>query len=833
MNQRLRGQLCFAAFLVLVMSWSAFAGNTYINNFANIEVSEPDWYEFAIYVGQASGSNATLTIRAHDVDEESGELDEVYINGQLLGYLSGTDGTWSTTSFNITNQVLYDADNTIRVWIDPDGGEATTWVAELDWGQILIDGGSAEDAEITSVSASGDWNAIQVQVGVSATNADAYRLEINLLDSTNNNKDIAVDSFSMSAGQSTTRFNTVSLPSEPSGGEIFTIEANLFNDTTGIQQNVKTTTWTSASEPPTDLLLSANTIDENLASGSTVGTLSTVDPDSVSHTYTLIDGDTASFSILGNQLRTAQLLDHEVKDSYSLQIETEDEDENVYAEWFTITVNDINEAPTAVDDSGTVAEGGAVTLDVLSDDTDPEDDALQIDDVSTPSKGSATVLPGNTIEYVPAPGACGQDTFDYTVGDGNGNADVGSVTVTITNAEPTTTDDVAETAEATAVLIDVLANDADAGGSVTLESVDPPAHGNASIVGDQIRYTPQPRFEGTERFDYQVRDACGSVISGTITVEVLHENTAPTAHAGGFYQGIAGEEVVLDASFSHDPDIGDVLHFRWDLDGDGTFDTPWTVNPRYVATYGEPFFGTITVEVRDVYRGVVTGEDAQATALIRIASIQSIQTFVFEDLDGDGVRGPSDPGISGILVDVAGQLLATEADGGISTELDAGSWTIALPEASIASLEARGFAVLVPETTVVLGTSEVAIAALPVSKTSTRLKGIVYSDVNGNEVFDEEDRPVSGLLLVLDGDESNPVITDEMGGFAFRDVSYGDHTLLVQEVVEGEEREPLTLLTPFALVRTEKAELEVAWPYELGPGKGFLHVDVEREEGGQ
>jgi len=829
MNRQRWGKLCAAICFVLAVSWLALAGNTYTNNFANIEVSEPDWHEFVIHVDQASGSSATLTIRAHDVDEESGELDEVYINGQFLGYLSGTDGTWSTTSFNITSDVVYGADNTIRVWIDPDGGESTTWVAELDWGQILIDGGGAEDAEITSISASGDWNAIQVQVGVYATNADSYRLEINLLDSTSNNKDIEVDSFSMSAGQSTTRFNTVSLPSEPSGGETFTIEANLFNDTTGVQQNVKTTTWTSASEPPSDLQLSTDAIDENLTSGSTVGTLSTVDPDSVSHTYTLIDGDTAAFSILGNQLRSAQVFDHEVKASYSLQIETEDEDENAYAEWFTITVNDINEAPTAVDDSGTVAEGGAVALDVLSDDTDPEDDALQIDTVSDPSKGTATLLPGDSIEYVPDPGACGTDTFDYTVGDGNGNTDVGSVTVTITNVGPTAIDDLAETHEATAVLIDVLANDTDAGGSVTLESVDAPAHGSASIAGDQIHYTPQPRFEGTERFDYRIRDACGAVVSGTVTVEVLHENAAPTAHAGGFYQGIAGKPLVLDASFSHDPDLGDVLHFRWDLDDNGIFDTPWTVSPRYAAIYDEPFVGTITVEIRDVYRGVVTGETATASAMIRIASIQSIQTYVFEDLDGNGVRGANEPGIPGVLVDVAGELLTTEADGGISSELDAGSWMIALPESSIASLESRGFAVLVSETTVVLGTSEVSIASLSVRKTSTRLKGLVYQDVDEDGVFSEGDKPIPGLLLMLDGDENQIVLSNKQGAYAFREVAFGEHTLMVQEIVEGEDREPLSILVPFTLSRTEKAELLLIWPYASEQGKGFLQVDVERE----
>ncbi|MEM6468730.1 MAG: dockerin type I domain-containing protein [Planctomycetota bacterium] len=55
-----------------------------------------------------------------------------------------------------------------------------------------------------------------------------------------------------------------------------------------------------------------------------------------------------------------------------------------------------------------------------------------------------------------------------------------------------------------------------------------------------------------------------------ITVEDVNE--APTADAGGPYTIDAGQDLVLDASSSSDPDSGDSLTFAWDLDQDGNDD---------------------------------------------------------------------------------------------------------------------------------------------------------------------------------------------------------------------------------------------------------------------
>ncbi len=829
------------AVLLVLFALAASGGNTYVTDLSPDQVvTEPNCYSFTIPVDQASGSSASLSLRVHDVDEEQGELDEVYLNGIFVGHLSGTNNTWSTTTFDISAYDIYDRDNTIQICVDPGviipDTDSNTWVATIDWGQILVDGGSAEDAEITDVRAGGEWNAIQVQTDITASQADAYRLEINLLDSSDNNKDIAVDTFTLSAGQSTTRTNVVSLPVEPSGAETFTVEALLFNDTTGVQQNVMETSWTSVSEPPTDLALSPDHIEENLPPLSAVGTLSTTDPDSSAHTYAMIGGDVGAFTLDGDVLQTAVSFDYEDRASYTVQIQTTDEDENAYSEWFAIHVDDVNEAPIAGADTSSVPEGDTVDIGVLTNDTDPESGTLEVVAVSSPGQGTAVLVSAGSVRYSPDPGACGDDTFTYTIEDTGGETATGSVHVSIVNAPPVASSDVAEVPEGEAVVLEVLANDVDpGGGELTLCAVSSPLHGTAVIAGTAVRYVPDPRFEGTDRFSYEACDSCGVSSSGSIELTVLHVNHPPLADAGTFYQGVVGEPLTLDASFSHDPDVGDTLQYRWDLNGNGIPNTSWLGTPKYDAVYETPYVGSIMVEVRDLYRGIPTGDAATATALVRIASVQSIQCYVYEDLDSDGVRGDSEPGVPGINVEIGGDPFLTELDGGIGVSMATGTWTVALPAAAVAQLAGRGYAVPVAEVSVELRSGAIETVTLGVVKTSTKLTGFVYVDLDGDGAYTEDvDGLLQGLRVVLD--EQRETMTDDAGRFFFLSATFGEHTLWIGDpsvaVEESADEAPPGFAVPVRLERTERTAFAVAWPWEVaGPGQGFLQVNVEQSSG--
>ena len=99
-----------------------------------------------------------------------------------------------------------------------------------------------------------------------------------------------------------------------------------------------------------------------------------------------------------------------------------------------VTATPVNTTPTAVDDATTTAEGTAVDIDVVANDTDLEGDTLQVTSVTMPSNGTAVIKPGSatTITYTPNSSFHGSDSFTYTVSDGNGGTDTGTVTVTVT-----------------------------------------------------------------------------------------------------------------------------------------------------------------------------------------------------------------------------------------------------------------------------------------------------------------------------------------------------------------------------------------------------------------
>jgi uncharacterized protein YqkB len=107
-----------------------------------------------------------------------------------------------------------------------------------------------------------------------------------------------------------------------------------------------TITINDVNETPTDIALSASSINENVVANSTEGTLSSIDPDSgSSYTYSLVAGagdtDNSSFSISGNDLTINSSPDFETKSSYTVRIRTTDQRSLFFEKAFTITINDL------------------------------------------------------------------------------------------------------------------------------------------------------------------------------------------------------------------------------------------------------------------------------------------------------------------------------------------------------------------------------------------------------------------------------------------------------------------------------------------------------------
>ena len=199
-----------------------------------------------------------------------------------------------------------------------------------------------------------------------------------------------------------------------------------------------------------------------------------------------------------------------------------------------VTVTPTNTAPTAVDDIATTDEDSAVDINVVANDTDPDDGTtLSVTGVTTPSNGTAAIASGSTttITYTPDASFNGTDTLDYTVSDGT-DTDTGTVTITV-NTIPVGVDDSVTTDEDAAVDINVVANDTDpdSGANLSVTAVTTPSSGTAVVAegsSTTVTYTPNANFNGTDSFDYTVSDGTHTD-TGTVTVTVTAVNDAPVA----------------------------------------------------------------------------------------------------------------------------------------------------------------------------------------------------------------------------------------------------------------------------------------------------------------
>lgn len=96
----------------------------------------------------------------------------------------------------------------------------------------------------------------------------------------------------------------------------------------------------------------------------------------------------------------------------------------------TITVNPINDAPVAVDDTVSTVENTTVSFAVLANDTDIELDTLVIQSVTQGTNGTVSVN-GTTVDYTPVIDFIGEDSFTYTIIDSNGGVDTATVFITV------------------------------------------------------------------------------------------------------------------------------------------------------------------------------------------------------------------------------------------------------------------------------------------------------------------------------------------------------------------------------------------------------------------
>ena len=179
--------------------------------------------------------------------------------------------------------------------------------------------------------------------------------------------------------------------------------------------------------------------------------------------------------------------------------------------------------PTAVDDTAVTPEDTPITVDVVANDIDPEGAPLTVTIVTPGAHGTVSIVDARRVRYSPAEHFNGSDSFTYTITDGGSNSTASvSVTVTAVDDPPTAVADTASTPHATAVTINVLANDSDPDGdNVSVVGVGSPPAGTVVDNGDgTVTYTPPFLFSGAAVFSYTIADPAGNQSSANVAVNV-------------------------------------------------------------------------------------------------------------------------------------------------------------------------------------------------------------------------------------------------------------------------------------------------------------------------
>lgn len=192
---------------------------------------------------------------------------------------------------------------------------------------------------------------------------------------------------------------------------------------------------------PNDLALNPSSLAENNAPNATVGMLSATDPDvGNTHTFALVggtgSGDNGSFTIAGSALRLTPSANFEVKNSYALRVRAVDAGGLFFEKALTVMITDVFENLPPVAPAQTFVRAPGLTLkikiaDVLAACSDSDGGTLGLQSVGASAQGATIVRTATHLLYTQVADA--NDSFSYTITDGQGGSTTGTITVSVVN----------------------------------------------------------------------------------------------------------------------------------------------------------------------------------------------------------------------------------------------------------------------------------------------------------------------------------------------------------------------------------------------------------------
>ncbi|MBM5046101.1 tandem-95 repeat protein, partial [Vibrio parahaemolyticus] len=207
-----------------------------------------------------------------------------------------------------------------------------------------------------------------------------------------------------------------------------------------------------------------------------------------------------------------------------------------------VNVTPVNDAPVAKNDISTTQEDTAVTIDVLSNDTDVDGDKLSIQSATVPeAQGKVEIVDGKLV-FTPAENFNGDAEITYTVTDGQ-LTDAAKVTVTVNpvNDAPTIKVDAVESITEDAVSTDTVVATLEVADTDTPEdqltvSLENNSNGYFVLVGNEVQLT-QAGVDAVNNDELNLKDLTISAsvsdgvnptANGSDSLIVNRVNDAPT-----------------------------------------------------------------------------------------------------------------------------------------------------------------------------------------------------------------------------------------------------------------------------------------------------------------
>lgn len=339
-----------------------------------------------------------------------------------------------------------------------------------------------------------------------------------------------------------------------------------------------------ANDAPTDMIINSSAIAENQAIGITVGSFSTSDQDAnSSFIYSLVSGagatDNASFSIVGNSLKTNAVFDFETKSSYSIRVRTADGNGGTFEKSFVITVTDANDAPTNINlSNASIKENVAVNTLIgtfSSTDVDATAAHTYTFDAVAGNDNASFLIVGNQLRTQAALNYENKSVYYIQVmsSDGNGGTFSKQFMISVLDSNDAPTDIVLNSPtitenQSTGAFIGQLSTvDEDASGTYiySLVSGSGSTHNasffvrNDSIFGAQIL-----DFELINTFNIRVRSTnSGLFVEKAFVLRVVNGNDAPTdiTLSNNLVQENLPQGTLIGAFSSLDPDTGNIFTY--------------------------------------------------------------------------------------------------------------------------------------------------------------------------------------------------------------------------------------------------------------------------------